>query len=395
MESPLEENGTVAALKSARTAPMASGGTQRRPLEWTDGQAAASAQTGKCPRCGYSQDHKRCPAIGKTCLRCKGSGHFKAVCRSKTTEAKVQPVHTGPTEEGVRLAASSVSYSEGAVTTSDEKSFYIGAVDEKGVAWFFEVSTNGTQVNYKLDTGAEVNVLPYEVFRKLARRPKLLKAHTRLFAYTATTPMAVTGQCVCDVEMPNGASRKVRFYVLGEGVKGDPLLGLVACDQLNLVQRGGEQSQEVGSVLAWRSDEVVGQFLDLFNGIGKMEETMYTISLREDARPVALATARRVAYPQYKSVQEELERMKQLDVIVEVTEPAEWCSPMVVVPKSGGAVRICVDYGELNQFVRREHYHLPWAEEIFAKMRGAKFFSTLDAASGFWQIPIDQLPAHH
>ena len=52
-------------------------------------------------------------------------------------------------------------------------------------------------------------------------------------------------------------------------------------------------------------------------------------------------------------------------------------------------MRICVDYGKLNESVQREHYHLPTAEEIFAKMKGAKYFSTLDAAAGFWQIPLD------
>ena len=81
--------------------------------------------------------------------------------------------------------------------------------------------------------------------------------------------------------------------------------------------------------------------------------------------------------------------MKRLDVIKEVNEPSEWCSPMVVVPKRDATVRICVDYGKLNEFVQREHYHLPTAEEIFAKIKGAKYFSTLDAAAGFWQIPLD------
>ena len=80
--------------------------------------------------------------------------------------------------------------------------------------------------------------------------------------------------------------------------------------------------------------------------------------------------------------------MQRLDVI-EVSEPSEWYSPMVVVPKRDATVRICVDYGKVNQFVQREHYHLPTAKEIFAKMKGAKYFSTLDAAAGFWQIPLD------
>ena len=51
--------------------------------------------------------------------------------------------------------------------------------------------------------------------------------------------------------------------------------------------------------------------------------------------------------------------MLQLDVIEPVDEPTEWCSPIVVVPKADGRVRICVDLTKLNQAVRREVYQMP------------------------------------
>jgi len=49
-----------------------------------------------------------------------------------------------------------------------------------------------------------------------------------------------------------------------------------------------------------------------------------------------------------KAVKEELERMETLGVIERVTQPTSWCSGMVVVPKEGGRVRICVDLIELK-----------------------------------------------
>ena len=177
--------------------------------------------------------------------------------------------------------------------------------------------------------------------------------------------------------------------MLAADVKAAPLLGLMICDQLDFIRRGGVAMADVGSVLRFGDDPVVGQFLDLFKGVGKIVRQRYIITLRENALPVALGTARRVAYPQYTKVEEELKRMQRLDVIEEVSESSDWCSPMVVVPKSDATVRICVDYGKLNEFVQRQHYHLPTAEEIFAKMKGAKYFTTLDAASRFWQIELD------
>ena len=53
-------------------------------------------------------------------------------------------------------------------------------------------------------------------------------------------------------------------------------------------------------------------------------------------------------------------------------------------------MRICVDLKQLNIVVRREHRSmLPSLEDIAPKLSESKMFSTLDAASGFWQIPID------
>jgi hypothetical protein len=86
--------------------------------------------------------------------------------------------------------------------------------------------------------------------------------------------------------------------------------------------------------------------------------------------------------------------MVELGIVAQVTEPTDWVSPMVVVPKKSGGVRICVDFSRLNESVKRERYQLPTSEELFAKLQEAKYFSTLDAASGFWQIPLDDESSH-
>lgn len=50
---------------------------------------------------------------------------------------------------------------------------------------------------------------------------------------------------------------------------------------------------------------------------------------------------------------------------------------------------MCVDLKRLNKGVKRECYILPTLDDITPKLAGAKVFSTLDASSGFWQIPLD------
>lgn len=87
-------------------------------------------------------------------------------------------------------------------------------------------------------------------------------------------------------------------------------------------------------------------------------------------------------------MQEELTRTEALGVISKVDEPTPWCAGMVVVPKKGGAIRICVDLKPLNENVLREVQPLPKVDETLAQLAGAKVFSKLDANSGFWQIPL-------
>ena len=80
--------------------------------------------------------------------------------------------------------------------------------------------------------------------------------------------------------------------------------------------------------------------------------------------------------------------MENLGVISRVDKPTPWCAGMVVVPKSNGSVRICVDLKALNQSVLREIHPIPRVDEILAQLAGATYFTKLDANSGFWQIPL-------
>lgn len=88
-------------------------------------------------------------------------------------------------------------------------------------------------------------------------------------------------------------------------------------------------------------------------------------------------------------LKDELEKMEQSGVISKVNEPTPWVNSIVVNEKQSGKLRVCIDPRDLNKAVKREHYQLPTQDEITARLAGAKYFSHLDAKSGFWQIPLD------
>lgn len=112
--------------------------------------------------------------------------------------------------------------------------------------------------------------------------------------------------------------------------------------------------------------------------------------LQNNAQPYAVYTARRVPIPLLSAVKEELDHMEANGIVESVTEPTEWCAPMVPVPKKSGKVRICVNLQKLNKAVKRERFILPTPEEVIANLSGSTVFSSLDAALEFWQIPLDK-----
>ena len=77
-----------------------------------------------------------------------------------------------------------------------------------------------------------------------------------------------------------------------------------------------------------------------------------------------------------------------MGVIEKVEEPTDWCSPVLVVPKKNNSIRVCIDFTKLNKAVKREFHPLPTTEETISDLGKPKYFSKLDANSGYWQMRL-------
>ena len=97
---------------------------------------------------------------------------------------------------------------------------------------------------------------------------------------------------------------------------------------------------------------------------------------------------RREAIGRQPMVKEELEKMLSQGVIEPSTSP--WASPIVLVTKKDGSVRFCVDYRRLNEVTVKDAYPLPRIEDNLDSLSGSAWFSTLDLASGFWQVKMEE-----
>jgi len=67
---------------------------------------------------------------------------------------------------------------------------------------------------------------------------------------------------------------------------------------------------------------------------------------------------------------------------------SSWASPIVLVRKKDGAVRFCIDHRKVKEVTKRDVYPLPRIDDCLSLLGRARFFSSFDFISGFWQIPM-------
>ena len=97
---------------------------------------------------------------------------------------------------------------------------------------------------------------------------------------------------------------------------------------------------------------------------------------------------------QKQKLKKELDRLVQTEVLVKAERPTDWVLPLVIVEKPNGDLRLCLDPMDLNEYIRREHYHLPHRSEILSEMADARYFTKMDASQGFYQIQLDEESTH-
>eukprot|EP00253_Pinus_taeda_P012698 PITA_12698 len=110
------------------------------------------------------------------------------------------------------------------------------------------------------------------------------------------------------------------------------------------------------------------------------------IYIEKDARPV-YQPQRRLNPHLKEVVKAELQKLLDVNFIYPISD-SKWVSPLVVVPKKNGKWRICVDYRELNKATQKDHFPLPFIDQVLDTLAGKKFFSFLDGFSGYNQIQI-------
>ena len=104
-----------------------------------------------------------------------------------------------------------------------------------------------------------------------------------------------------------------------------------------------------------------------------------------DATPKKQAP-RRMPFAVRQEVARQLQEMQDSGVVQPSSSP--WASPVVMVRKKDGTHRFCVDYRDLNAVTKADTFPLPRIDDLLDQLGKSHYFSTLDLASGYWQIRV-------
>nr|GEZ19763.1 reverse transcriptase domain-containing protein [Tanacetum cinerariifolium] len=148
--------------------------------------------------------------------------------------------------------------------------------------------------------------------------------------------------------------------------------------------------------IAWKLTDIKG--IDL-------EFCSHKILLEEDYS-LKVQSQRRVNPKIYDVIKKEVEKLLDAGLIYPISD-SPWVSPIHCVPKKGGMTviknnenelvptrpvtgwRVCIDYRKLNEATRKDHFPLPFMDQMLERLAGNEYYCFLDGFSGYFQIPID------
>ena len=336
------------------------------------------AERETCGNCGGTYPHIRvCPARGKDCKSCGKIGHFARVCRTKP-----------PSSQHVKNVTHTRPQSPPDSDSEPDYAFTIANLSGPPTSPKCHVNIAGHSVSVMIDSGASVNILADATFNKITRNKgiSLEQTNHKIYSYGSLRPLPLKGVIKTNIST-DSKHLSAQFHVV-HGNPGNLLSYTTAC-QLNLLKVTiNSTTHHIPS-----TNQYPPEFACLFSGIGKLTGKTVKLHIDPDVSPKQQPHCR-IPFHVRSDVEKELKRLEELDIIEKVDGPTPWISPIVVVPKKSGEVRICIDMREANQAVKREKHLMPTIDDLVADLNGAAVFTTLDLSSGYHQLELAEESRH-
>lgn len=336
----------------------------------------------ECYRCG-SLEHPQheCRARFYTCYGCKKVGHTRKMCRQSPQQPS-SSVSTSTSSRGVHeVALGSSVEKKGAEEFPDYIQTVLTGNHGSREACHLSLRVEDTAMEYEVDTGAAVTLISKNHWKGIGEPP--LQPTSLSLRAVNNQVIGVMGKVEVQV---NDLPQKLVCIVV-EGNLRVPLLGrdwlqilLPKWKDLFILNVGCEQFIE----------RLKADFPNVFAlDNTAINEFSANICVRPGTVPV-FQKPYRVPYALKGVVEKEINQLVSRGVLEPVRHSA-WASPVVVVPKPNGGIRLCCDYKRtLNPNLLRDVYPLPTIEDIFSTLADGKCFAVIDLSNAYQQLLLSE-----
>ncbi|KAL9988936.1 hypothetical protein ACROYT_G003432 [Oculina patagonica] len=223
--------------------------------------------------------------------------------------------------------------------------------------------------------------------RKQDRREKLtawrMTANQKLYPYGTSEPLNTLGRFEASVNLA-GKEVSAEFIVIGS--EGRSIIGRKTAMELDVLRLGPQ-------VNAVSTPDIVDEYKACFEGVGKLTDYQVKFHVNKEFNPVA-QHPRRVPFSLREKEESKLHELEQMDIIkstkYKVQRPTPWVSPIVVVPKPSGEIRLCVDMRRPNEAVVREKHPIPTVHEVLQDMTQSSVFTKLDLKWSYHELELSE-----
>jgi len=367
-----------------------------------------------CTFCGKRHTYGRCPAYGKTCLKCHRKNHFAVQCGK--FDAKNDDRGT---KKFVKRATWEEEEHDTTDTESDDSTFLHSlklkqikistARSGQGKGDTVQLFIHNTEAHCELDSGASANVMDVHQFRALKKRePRLELRESEEGVCAIQKRLEVIGEFDAVIRNQNRGVQ-TKFIVIGGKIDSPPLISRATSEELGMLKidtTGSLREENDLKIKKIKAKDLLEEYSDVFTGIGPIKEpngevVKVKLQMEEDASPVA-QRPRPVAYHLKEPLKEWLEQGEQEEIFERVpeNEAITWCSPLVVQPKpkfvgekqlKSHMIRASIDMRIPNESMKRSRcVQAPVLDDFTYAMHDCRVFSKLDLRQGYHQLTIDE-----
>lgn len=389
----------------------------------------------RCYSCG-EKSHKSedCPKKmqGKKCFNCNVFGHISSQCPAKAeassatassarTEQQPKRTYIATTQEGANTIFENQSDEVhnamnaviGSANSTVRDKCHNSEVDILKVNKECKVLKktlklvklcNNNEIHALIDTGSEVNLVTMDYYEQIGS-PTCFKNVNTVLTGLGSSKVISSEQFKTNIEIDGYTYRDIIFYVIPRDsipikvilgheflrnvitVMKDGLVWMKPNDWLFKVNCFPCSIDIVGHVMNENVRNEVTRLVDEYRPCQTKEAPIeLKITLKDDI-PVA-QRPRRISPKEQDEVDKQVKEWLEQGVIR--VSFSEYTSPIVLVRKKNGNIRICVDYRLINRKMLKDEYPLPIIDELIDRLAPARIFSALDLKNGFFHLRVSK-----